>query len=180
MENIPSELHDDLATIRDPNDYGDVFDRINAAFMGDVDEHIGKYLKLAATRDGQRQKPTLVKKELKRLKATINNLSDDAWIFITQQIEDAYPNSFVPFDTELDRIQEALEEEYVRPDSRSLAKQELCRLLLRLNVRYIIPTTSRDNLVAIISAAVGVKFGRGTFRHCMERRPRSKPLSHPY
>ena len=187
MENLTPEQIDDLTYLLDPDDYRDPdednevfaqrFDALTAEFLTTIDEHIGRIKLALAQRESHTEPVVINKKELKNLRKAINDLSDDTWIFIAEQIEMRWPDTFEAFETDLDRIQYALDQEYVRPTKVALEKSELCALLRKLNDEYIVQPIARVDLIAIICELVGVNCSCSTFRHCMDKK---RFLADPY
>jgi hypothetical protein len=187
MENLSPEHVEDLTDLLDAKDYRESgeeseafarrFDALTSEFLTTIDEHIGR-IKLALAQRGSRTEPIGInKKELKNLRQAINELSDESWILIAEQIEMKWPDTFKVFETDLDRIQYALDQEYVRPTKVALEKAELCALLRKLHDEYIIQPIARVDLIAIICELVGVNCSCSTFRHCMDKR---RFLADPY
>lgn len=187
VENLTPEQLEDLTDLLDADDYRESgedseafarrFDALKAEFLTTIDEHIGR-IKLTLTRGESRTEPfSINKKELKNLRNAINGLSDNSWIFIAEKIELKWPDTFKAFETDLDRVQYALDQEYVKPSKIALEKAELCTLLRKLNDEYIIQHAARVDLIAIICELFGVDCSCSTFRHCMDKR---RFLADPY
>lgn len=188
MEHFSTEQADALERLLKKEDYCEPdesqeefdrrFDSIKAAFLVDIDEGI-PLIQLAARRGKVRQKPAKVQVELDRLRKAINKLSDDARIHIAEWIEIKWLDTHEPLNTPLDKIHYAVEQKYQRSGRVTLQKRELCRLLRWLNEAYIIPTTSREELVEIIASAAGIKAAPSDFRHCMDKKIPPKLLPDP-
>lgn len=187
MENLTPEQIDDLAYLLDADDYrapdedderfAKRFDALTIRFLRTIDEHVGRIRRALASGKSRTEPVVINKKELKNLREAINGLSDDAWIFIAEQIEMKWPETSKAFETDLDRVQYALDQEFVKPTRVALEKAELCTLLRRLNDEYIIQPAARVDLIAIICELVGVDCSCSTFRHCMDKR---RFLADPY
>jgi hypothetical protein len=187
MENLTPEQIDDLTYLLDADDYrlpnedeerfAQRFDALTTRFLGTIDEHIGHIRRALASGTSRAEPVVINKKELKNLREAINGLSDDAWIFIAEQIEMKWPETSKAFETDLDRVQYALDQEFVKPTRVALEKAELCTLLRKLNDEYLIQPAARVDLIAIICELVGVDCSCSTFRHCMDKR---RFLADPY
>ena len=165
---------------REPGETDEVFEHrfntISIAFLADVDEGIPR-IKIAALLDEKRE-TSVAKDDLKRLKKAVDKLSDEAWLFIAEQIEDEWPETFDEFADVWARIKYAVGQKYKRPDKGDYSKWALCRLLESLNETYIIPQTSRGELVKTIASAAGIKAKPSAFRHCMDNNPPKHNFTH--